>query len=122
MLKHHKQERGTLSYVSFSNLKFTPKRMFFVYDVPKNEVRGCHGHKTGQQYITCIRGQIKVKLVSKKDTLETILLPGESIFLDKMVWGEQQYLTGEDVAHVFCSNEFDENDYIHDITEILGRK
>ena len=120
MLKHNKETRGTLSFVSFSDLKFIPKRMFFVYNVPKNETRGGHGHKTEQQYITCIKGKIKVKLVSKEQTTETTLLPGDTIFLDKMVWGEQQYLTGEDIAHVLCSNEFDKDDYIHDIKEILG--
>ena len=119
MLEHYKQDRGTLSYVSFSDLEFTPKRMFFVHNVPKGEIRGCHGHRTGQQYITCIKGKIRVKLVSKDKIHESTLLPGDYIFLDKMVWGEQQYLTGDDVAHVLCSNEFDENDYIYDLNEIL---
>ena len=94
--------------------------MFFVYGVPKNETRGCHGHRKDQQYITCVRGRIKIKLVSKKGIEEKVLSEGETIFMDKMTWGEQQYLTDDAVAHVLCSAKFDQNDYIHDLNEILG--
>ena len=120
MLSHHIQDRGTLSYVDFDDLKFKPKRMYFIFGVPKDEIRGKHGHKRDQQYLTCIKGKIKVKLISKDETREQVLAQGESIFVDKMVWGEQQYLTGEDVMHVLCSTKFDKEDYIYDLKDIIG--
>ena len=119
MLSHHVQDRGTLSFVEFNDLKFLPKRMYFIHGVPKGEIRGGHGHKEDQQYITCISGKIRVKLVSKEGTTEKTLNPGESIFVDKLVWGEQQYLTGHDVVHVLCSTSFNKDDYIYDVNEIL---
>ena len=120
MLTHRIQDRGTLSYVEFDDLRFKPERMFFIYGVPKGETRGKHAHYNEKQYLTCVRGQIKIKLTTKKGTIEKVLHPGDSIFVDSMVWGEQQYLTGEDMLHVLCSTKFDENDYIRDINKIIG--
>ena len=73
MLSHHIQDRGTLSYVDFGDLIFEPKRMYFIHGVPKDEVRGGHGHRNDQQYITCVEGKIKIKLVSKEGTEEKMI-------------------------------------------------
>ena len=120
MLSHNIQDRGTLSYVDFDDIKFKPQRMYFIYGVPKGEVRGKHGHKEDLQYLTCVKGKVKVRLISKDKIEEKILNVGESIFVDKMVWGEQEYLTGDDILHVLCSTKFDQNDYIYDLKEITG--
>ena len=120
MLSHNIQERGCLSYVEFDDLTFFPKRMYFIYGVPQGEVRGKHGHRHDQQYLTCIQGQIKVNLISKDKTEEKILNVGDSIFVDKMVWGEQEYLTGNDIMHVLCSTKFNQDDYIYNLQDILG--
>ena len=119
MLSHHIQDRGTLSYVDFDDLKFKPQRMYFIYGVPKGEVRGKHGHKRDKQYLTCVKGAIRVKLISKFGSNEILLKAGDSIFVDSMVWGEQQYMTGEDIMHVMCSTKFDKEDYIYDLSEIV---
>ena len=39
--------------------------------------------------------------------------------MDKNVWGEQEYLTGDDVLLVLNSTNFDPDDYIHNIDEVL---
>jgi len=121
MLTHHHEEgRGTLSYTEFGDLKFKPERMYLVYGVPKGEVRGNHGHKQDQQYLICAQGQIRVKLTGKGYEEEKVLNPGDSIFMDKRVWGEQEYVTGNDILLVLCSTKFNKDDYIYDIKEIIG--
>jgi len=119
MLSHHIEDRGALSYVEFKDLKFQPKRMYFIYGVPQGEVRGNHGHRQDQQYLICVKGQVRVKLTGKDLEEEKILKIGDCIFMDQMVWGEQEYMTGDDVLLVLCSTNFDKNDYIYDINEIL---
>ena len=119
MLSHHKQDRGTLSYVDFSDLKFNPKRMYYITGAPIGEVRGKHGHYKDQQYFVCVQGKIKVVMISKSGRKEKVLNPGEHVFLDNMTWGEQEYLTGNDILLVLCSTRFDKSDYIYDINEIL---
>jgi dTDP-4-dehydrorhamnose 3,5-epimerase-like enzyme len=93
--------------------------MYFIHGVPKGEVRGHHGHRQDQQYLVCVRGQVRVKLTGKSFEEEKILRTGDCIFMDQMVWGEQEYMTGDDVLLVLCSTSFNKNDYIYDINEIL---
>ena len=45
MLKHNIQDRGTLSFTEFDDLPFVPKRIMTMYNIPKGEIRGNHGHK-----------------------------------------------------------------------------
>ena len=58
-------------------------------------------------------------MISKEGREEKVLSPGDHAFLDNMVWGEQEYLTGDDIMLVLCSTNFDKSDYIYDIEEIL---
>lgn len=38
----------------------------------------------------------------------------QAIFMDKMVWGEIQFMTGFDMVMVICSNPYEKDDYITD--------
>lgn len=119
MLQHNVQDRGTLSYAEFKDLNFQPKRMYLVYGVPAGEVRGKHGHRNDQQYLICAQGEIEVKLITKAGETTTLLKTGDSLFVDTHTWGEQKYITGNDVMLVLCSTEFDKEDYIYNLEEIL---
>ena len=58
---------------------------------------------------------IKVILESgENETTETILKKGDSIFIDKLVWDSQQFLTDDDVMLVFANTEYNFEDYILD--------
>jgi len=121
MLSHHHQEgRGTLSYVEYEDLRFQPERMYYITNVPKGEVRGQHGHYEDQQYLICVKGQVRTTLISKEGETTTILNPGDTVFMDRMVWGEQEYMTGEDILLVLCSTSYNPDDYITDVNEILN--
>ena len=114
MLLHNGDgERGMLSYMELTDLPFIPRRMYYISKVPRGEVRGKHGHYEDQQYLFCIQGQIVVDLVSK-DGEETVTLnPGEVVFLDRMVWSQQKYVTGNEIMLVLCSRAFDKADYFY---------
>ena len=121
MLNHHNQKsRGSLSVLEYKDLKFTPKRMYYITNVPQGEIRGKHGHKKEEQYLICIESQLEVKKIDKnKKTKTTILNTGEMIYIDKMIWGEQKYITGNEILLVLCSTNYDPNDYIYDLNEII---
>ena len=63
MLKHYKEDRGSLSYLEFDNLNFQPKRVYYVSNVPSGEIRGKHGHKKDKQYLICVKGKVGVRMV-----------------------------------------------------------
>ena len=112
------KETGILRYMELTDLKFIPRRMYYITDTPKGEIRGKHGHYEDQQYIFCVQGQVKVDLHSK-DGVETVMLtPGEVVFLDRMVWAQQEYMTGSDILLVLCSTAFNQTDYFYDKEEV----
>ncbi len=122
MLDHHHQEgRGSLSVLEYKNLKFLPKRMYYISGVPKGEIRGKHGHKKDKQYLICIEGKLEVTTIDRKNKKTTTLLnKGEMYYIDKMTWGEQKYITGKEILLVLCSTNYDPKDYIYNLEEIIN--
>ena len=108
-------QRGSLLPINLNEIPFDVKRVFMVYNVPKDTVRGEHAHYETKQFLVCVKGKIKVILeAGKNKTTETILKKGDSIFFDKLVWDSQQFLTNDDVMLVFANTEYNLEDYILD--------
>jgi hypothetical protein len=122
MIKIFEDTRGKLVPLDFSNLIFNPKRVFSVFDVPKNEIRGNHAHFNTIQFIICLKGEILVGLDYSNKKEQIKLLPGDSILIDKLIWGWQQFLTGDEYMLVLCSTFYDANDYILDKDEFCRLK
>lgn len=120
MLKHNIQDRGTLSFTEFDDLPFVPKRIMTMYNIPKGEIRGNHGHKEDKHILICVNGRIKVTFKTKDSEETHILKPGDSVLQETYVWGTQEYLEDDTVMVVLCSHNFDETEYIHDIEEIIN--
>lgn len=113
---------GTLVPIEFDELPFKPKRVFYVTDVPKGEERGNHAHFRTEQILICIKGKIIVKLHDGHDELEVLLNPNDGIFVKKMTWDSQVFLTGDDVLLSICSTSYDIKDYIEDMSSFLEAK
>lgn len=110
-------DRGTLVPTEFHNLPFKPVRMFYVTNVPKGLERGHHAHYETEQILICIQGKIRVKLIYSKKTTYILLKPNEYIYVPKMVWDSQEFLTGNDVLLVLCSTNYNTKDYINNLTK-----
>lgn len=52
--------------------------------------------------------------MSKDKTEKVTLNPGDVAFLDRMVWSQQEYVTGEEIMLVLCSRSFDKEDYFYE--------
>ena len=73
-----------------------------------------HAHRTTQQVLTCLRGQIKVRLDDGEEVAHTTLNQNERIFVDKMVWDSQCFMTDDSILMSICSTSYDIDDYILD--------
>ena len=103
-LKSYTDERGgSLIPIDLKSIPFKSKRCFIISDVPKGSVRGEHAHYETCQLFTCLSGQIEMTLFNGKIEKNFVLRSGESAVIDKLVWGRQKYLTGNEIALVFCS-------------------
>ena len=102
------------------HIPFAIKRVYYIFNVIKNAVRGKHAHKKTKQVIFCIRGSITVILDNGKDK-EAITLnkPNQGIFLDTLMWHEIVAFKEGTVLLVVASDLFREEDYIRDYRTYL---
>ena len=61
-LDTYKDERGVLTTMECNTpaLPFVPRRAFYIYDVPKDTVRGGHGHKATDMLMIAVKGIVTV--------------------------------------------------------------
>ena len=117
----HKDIRGSLMVSEFKkDLPFTPKRIFFVYDVPNSKIRGEHAHKTCEQVLVCIKGKVSA-LVDNGNKRNQIELdsPEKGLYIPAMVWGTQYDYSNDAILLCFASKKYDNSDYIRDYSEFL---
>ncbi len=117
-LKRVFDSRGQLVVGEFMDLPFSPQR-FFVQTVDKDgATRGGHAHKSCQQILIPILGEIKVELRLNNQT-RTIVLndPSIGLFLPNMIWASQYFDRKESMALVLASEPYFEDDYIRSLDE-----
>jgi carbonic anhydrase/acetyltransferase-like protein (isoleucine patch superfamily)/dTDP-4-dehydrorhamnose 3,5-epimerase-like enzyme len=114
--------RGSLSAGEFlTQIPFTPKRYFIVFDVPGKDVRGEHAHHTCHQFLVCARGSLTI-VVDNGTTSEEVVLdaPNVGVHLPPLVWAAQYKYSADAVQIVFASEHYDPADYIRDYDEFLS--
>jgi UDP-2-acetamido-3-amino-2,3-dideoxy-glucuronate N-acetyltransferase len=113
--------RGSLAAAEFADLPFEPRRVFVVYDVPSESVRGEHAHRTCGQFLVCLRGSVRC-LVDDGTTREDVQLstPDVGLYVPPMIWGTQWKYSEDAILLVLASHPYEAGDYIRDYEEFLA--
>ena len=99
-------------------LPFTPKRFFFIFDVPENRQRGDHAHKECHQLLVCLQGQIDCVVDNGWQRAEFSLSSiGSVLYMPPMVWGTQKRYQSNAILMVIASHEYDTDDYIRNYSD-----
>ena len=114
--KIHNHE-GVLCITEFSDLPFIPKRFFFVKNVPRNTERGNHAHYKTRQVLICIAGKIKTITHDGHTRYENIMEANDAVFIDRMIWDSQIFLTDDAILGVFTDTRYNKKDYITSFTD-----
>lgn len=102
------------------DIPFTPARIFFVYNVPNEKVRGEHAHKKCHQFLICVKGGVSVIYDDGSQRSEFLLdVPSVGLHIPPGVWGIQYKYTEDAVLMVLASDHYDEQDYIRNYSEFL---
>lgn len=114
--------RGALIFGEIGRqLPFEPKRFFVVLDVPSEEVRGEHAHRTLQQLLICLRGSCAVALDDGEARDEVVLdSPRFGLYLPPLVWGVQYKYSKDAVLLVLASDIYNADDYIRDYDAFIA--
>jgi len=114
--------RGFLCAAEFDlDLPFVPKRCFWVYAVPNQQIRGEHAHRQCAQFLVAVKGQLRV-VTDDGTRREEFWLdrPNLGLYLPPMTWGIQYGYSEDAVLMVLASDPYDPQDYIRQYDEFLS--
>jgi UDP-2-acetamido-3-amino-2,3-dideoxy-glucuronate N-acetyltransferase len=119
-LTQARDERGALAALELAECPFEPRRIFAVYDVPSESVRGAHAHRACHQFLVCVAGSVTCSVDdgSSKDEVD-LDGPGTGLHIPPLVWGTQWRYTRDAVLLVLASHPYDADDYIRDYDAFL---
>ena len=114
--------RGSLTAVeSAKDIPFDIKRVYYLYDIPEDKIRGEHAHKKLEQLILCINGSFDIIIdngfFKKKYTLND---PSIGLYVPKMHWRILENFSKNSTCLVLASQEYTEDDYYRDYNDFLS--
>lgn len=116
-----RDDLGALGVVEKDNpFPFPIKRVYFLYDVPSNAVRGSHAHKELHQLIIAISGSFEVELDDgRAKSRFSLSSPNVGLTVPPGYWRTLRDFSAGASALVLASAEYDPSDYIRDYDEFL---
>jgi len=107
--QHLDERRGNISIME--ELPFPVKRIFYIYGVPVNVMRGGHAHKTCKQLLIAVCGAVIIKI---GDGREFVLdCPDMALYVPARYTIHLVFLTENTTLLVLASKKYDRNDYIY---------
>lgn len=117
----HGDSQGTLVAIEeCKDIPFQIKRVYYMYGVKDNIIRGRHAHKSLKQVLICVHGSCKIRLDNGKER-KTIVLdkPNKGLYIEHNIWREMFDFSSNTVLLVLASDPYSESDYIRDYNEFL---
>jgi len=119
-LVHARDLRGSLAALEFAALPFVPRRVFTVYAVPDESVRGAHAHRECAQFLVCMAGAVSAVADDGRNRQEFRLAdPTVGLLVPPLVWSMQYRYSSDAVLVVHAELPYDPDDYIRDYEEFL---
>ena len=111
--------QGNITVVEKENkVPFTPKRIFYLYDIPGGESRGAHAHKECHQFLIAASGAFEVLLDDgKTQRIVQLNRPDMGLHIPPMIWASEINFSSGSVCLVLASHKYDAADYIRDYQE-----
>jgi dTDP-4-dehydrorhamnose 3,5-epimerase-like enzyme len=113
--------RGNLNVAEFQGIgKFETKRIYFITNVPENDARGAHAHKTLNQIFFAIAGKFNLSVTNGIVSESVELNPKDNgYFLPSGYWRDLNNFSNDAICLVLASEHYDEGDYIRSYDQYL---
>lgn len=118
------KDHGAIVFCEESeDFPFTPKRVFYLYDIPAGESRGAHAHKECHQLLVAVSGSFQVEVTDGKRA-KTLDLnhPHMGLHIPPGIWAAEVNFSGGAICLVLASEEYAESDYIRSEKEFVAWK
>jgi len=104
-----------------TQLPFAAERIFTLFGVPQDEVRGIHAHRVCEQFLICMTGSVTALVDDGVNRAEVVLdRPTLGLYMPALTWGTQYRYSPDAMLLVLASHRYDGDDYIHDYEEFAG--
>jgi dTDP-4-dehydrorhamnose 3,5-epimerase-like enzyme len=112
---------GSLGIIEKGNpFPFPIKRVYFLFNVAENAVRGSHAHKELHQLIVALSGSFTITLDDGENSAEfNLTTPTEALLVSPGYWRTLSNFSSGSSALVLASDEYDEADYIRDYDDFI---
>ena len=99
-------------------MPFQIKRVYYIYDLNNNAVRGKHAHKKLEQVIFCVNGDFVMEVEDgrKKDFI-ALDKPNVGLYIGPDVWHIISCFSEDCIILVLASDYYDESDYIRNYSQ-----
>jgi len=115
--------RGNLTFLEEGICPFEIKRIYYLYDIPAESIRGGHAHKALKQILIPLAGSFNVLLDDGKNKKEVNLYrPYQGLLISPMIWRELNLFSSGAVCLVLASEKYDESDYFRVHEDFLKAK
>ena len=102
-------------------ISFTPSRFFVISDVPIDELRGQHAHRSNEQILICLAGSLTAKFHDGKKWSAFDLIPnGVGVTVPAMHFGELSKFSPGAILLVLASETYNADEYINNFEEFLA--
>ncbi len=115
------KEFGYLTPLEFTEeIPFEVKRIYYIYGVGKEEIRGHHSHKHLHQVLICVNGSVDIKLKNHfGEKIYSLNDPSMGLYVGPDNWREMFNFSEEAVLLVLASEKYDAEDYIRDYDNFI---
>ena len=121
-LQRFADPRGNLTFLEGGvHIPFDIARVYYIWDIPDQAIRGAHGHRELQQFLVAVRGQFDVHLDDGHQTRTFHLdRPDQGLYIAPMIWRDVVNFSDGAVCLCMASLPYDEADYFRDYDEFLA--
>lgn len=122
-IPEYRDYRGGLSVIENDILPFKMKRVFYLFDVPKDCFRGKHAHIKHYTFLIAINGSFEVTVIDVKGDRKVYYLdkPNKGLLVPNMIWHELNNFSEGAVCLVIASDVHEEEDYIRDFNDFIKK-
>ncbi|EDI8378982.1 FdtA/QdtA family cupin domain-containing protein [Campylobacter coli] len=119
--KEHITKSGNLIALQENDeIPFKIQRIYYIYNLDQNAIRGKHAHKDLEQVCICVSGHCSFYLSDGKEELRVELdSPSKGLYIGNMIWREFNNFSKDCVLMVIASKKYNPKDYIIDFNEII---
>ena len=119
-----RDKRGALAFAEAQTvIPFDVQRVFWIFDVPKDAIRGGHAHWVCSEFVVPVSGAFTI-VVDDGQQRSSVRMehPDEGILIPSGVWCKLCDFEPGTVLVVMASHHYDVTGYVHDYADYLKQK